>query len=102
VARADDSLASPHELLKILGLNNGPCIGKSRTCACRQDFRARVLNQAPREPANHTRAPPSNYVHCGYTHTVNTDAESLLPLPSATLHMLNASSLEPKHVESGN
>jgi hypothetical protein len=89
-------------LLEKLGLNNGPCIGKSRTCTCRQDFRAGVVNQAPREPPNHARAPPSNYVHCGYTHTANAGAESLLPLPSATLHMLDASSLEPKHVESRN
>ena len=51
-------------------------------------------------PANRIRAPHvqlSNYVHCGYTHSVSTEAESLLPLPSATFHILVALADEDRH-----
>jgi DNA-binding PadR family transcriptional regulator len=50
--------------------------------------------------ANHTAASYvqlSNYVHCGYTHSVNIDAESLLPLPPATFHILVALADEDRH-----
>lgn len=40
--------------------------------------------------ANRPSAAPSNYVHCGYTHPVKTDADSLLPLPPTTFHILVA------------
>jgi DNA-binding PadR family transcriptional regulator len=40
---------------------------------------------------------PSNYTHCGYTHAVNTEAESLLPLPPATFHILVALADEDRH-----
>ena len=40
---------------------------------------------------------PSNYVHYGYIHTVNTEAESLLPLPPATFHILVALADEDRH-----
>ena len=43
------------------------------------------------------RLDTSNYVHCGYTHTVNTEAESLLPLPPATFHILVALADEDRH-----
>jgi DNA-binding PadR family transcriptional regulator len=36
-------------------------------------------------------------VHCGYTHSVNTEAESLLPLPSASFHILVALADEDRH-----
>src|SRR4051794_8231537 len=39
----------------------------------------------------------SNYVQCGYTHAVNTEAESLLPLPQATFHILVALAGEDRH-----
>ena len=39
----------------------------------------------------------SNYVHCGYTHTVKTEAESLLPLPPVTFHILVALADEDRH-----
>ena len=39
----------------------------------------------------------SNYVHCGYTHPVKTEAESLLPLPPATFHILVALADEDRH-----
>ena len=42
-------------------------------------------------------APTSNYVHCGYTHPVKTEAESLLPLPPATFHILVALADEDRH-----
>jgi DNA-binding PadR family transcriptional regulator len=47
--------------------------------------------------ANHPPAAPSNYVQCGYTHTVNIEPESLLPLPSATFHILVALADEDRH-----
>jgi hypothetical protein len=40
---------------------------------------------------------PSNYVHNGYTRAVNKDAESLLPLPAATFHILVALTGEDRH-----
>ena len=43
------------------------------------------------------RIHPSNCVRCGYTHTVNTEAESLLPLPPATFHILVALADEDRH-----
>jgi DNA-binding PadR family transcriptional regulator len=39
----------------------------------------------------------SNYVHYGYTHPVKTEAESLLPLPAATFHILVALADEDRH-----
>ena len=39
----------------------------------------------------------SNYAHCGYTHPVKTEAESLLPLPPATFHILVALADEDRH-----
>jgi DNA-binding PadR family transcriptional regulator len=36
-------------------------------------------------------------MHCGYTHTVNTEADSLLPLPPATFHILVALADEDRH-----
>ena len=39
----------------------------------------------------------SNYVHCGYTHGVNIEAESLLPLPPVTFHILVALADEDRH-----
>ena len=39
----------------------------------------------------------SNYVHCGYTHPVKTEVESLLPLPAATFHILVALADEDRH-----
>jgi DNA-binding PadR family transcriptional regulator len=43
------------------------------------------------------RAPPSNYVHCGYTRAVTTKPEALLPLPSAAFHILIALAEEDRH-----
>ena len=39
----------------------------------------------------------SNYLHCGYTHPVKTEADSLLPLPAATFHILVALADEDRH-----
>ena len=39
----------------------------------------------------------SNYVPCGYTYAVKTEAESLLPLPSATFHILVALADDDRH-----
>ena len=39
----------------------------------------------------------SNCVHYGYTHRVTTEAESLLPLPPATFHILVALANEDRH-----
>jgi DNA-binding PadR family transcriptional regulator len=36
-------------------------------------------------------------MQCGYTHSVNTDAESLLPLPPASFHILVALADEDRH-----
>ena len=36
-------------------------------------------------------------MQCGYTHTVNTDAESLLPLPPASFHILVALADDDRH-----
>src|SRR4030095_1294906 len=44
----------------------------------------------PEDRANRPPSPSSNYVHYGYTHPVSTEAESLLPLPPATFHILVA------------
>jgi DNA-binding PadR family transcriptional regulator len=44
-----------------------------------------------------SRLHASNYVHCAYTHSVNTEAESLLPLPAATFHILVALADEDRH-----
>jgi DNA-binding PadR family transcriptional regulator len=41
--------------------------------------------------------PSSKYVHHGYTHPVNTAPESLLPLPSATFHILVALADDDRH-----
>ncbi len=40
-----------------------------------------------------------NYVHCGYIHpvTIDADADALLPLPSATFHILVALADEDRH-----
>ena len=38
-----------------------------------------------------------NYVHYGYSHPVTTDADALLPLPSATFHILVALADEDRH-----
>ena len=39
----------------------------------------------------------SNYVHCGYTQPVKTEADSLLPLPAAAFHILVALADEDRH-----
>jgi DNA-binding PadR family transcriptional regulator len=39
----------------------------------------------------------ANYVHCGYNRCVSNDAESLLPLPAATFHILVALADEDRH-----
>ena len=57
----------------------------------------RLSRRSPPEPVNHPLVAPSNYVHCGYTHPVNTEAESLLPLPPATFHILVALADEDRH-----
>ena len=50
------------------------------------------------QPQLTTRPPPaSNYTHCGYNHRVKTDAESLLPLPPATFHILVALADDDRH-----
>jgi DNA-binding PadR family transcriptional regulator len=36
-------------------------------------------------------------MQCGYTHSVNTDAESLLPLPPASFHILVALADDDRH-----
>ena len=38
-----------------------------------------------------------NYVQCGYTDAVKTEAESMLPLPAATFHILVALADEDRH-----
>ena len=46
------------------------------------------------------RHPPSNhgdYIHIGYTRPVNTDTDALLPLPTATFHILVALAEEDLH-----
>ena len=64
-------------------------------------IRREVGNRSPRHPsASRLTARPlstSNYVHSGYTHTVKTEAESLLPLPPATFHILVALADEDRH-----
>jgi DNA-binding PadR family transcriptional regulator len=60
-------------------------------------FRLQPEDQSTDRPANRPPTPTSNYTHCGYTHTVNTEAESLLPLPPATFHILVALADEDRH-----
>ena len=62
------------------------------------DPRRPAINPPDRPVANRPSAAPSNYVHCGYTHIVKTDAESLLPLPPATFHILVALADEDRHI----
>lgn len=65
-----------------------------------------VLFTSGLQPLNLTpaanRIPPgavqlANYVHSGYTRTVNSDVESLLPLPPAAFHILVALADEDRH-----
>ena len=56
-----------------------------------------VTRHLEKGPANRPSILPSNYVHCGYTHPVKSEAESLLPLPPATFHILVALADEDRH-----
>lgn len=46
---------------------------------------------------NRSTAAASNYIRIGYTHRVNTNPASLLPLPPATFHILVALADEDRH-----
>ena len=53
--------------------------------------------EGPEAAPNRLSIRTSNYVHCGYTHPVKSEAESLLPLPPAAFHILVALADEDRH-----